>query len=50
MVTVPLLLLVVAFVCFVLSTFSVNVKHVNLVSLGLALWVLALLWPILRTL
>jgi hypothetical protein len=37
------LLLVLAFACFVLATFNVNVAGLNLVALGLALWVLTLI-------
>lgn len=40
--TVDLLLLVLAFICFVLSAVNVN-SSVNLQSAGLSLWVLSLL-------
>ncbi len=42
MITIHLVILILAFVCFVLATFGVTVR-VNLVALGLALWVLTLL-------
>lgn len=42
-----LILLVIAFVCFLLAACGVNAK-VNLVALGLAAWVLTLLLPVLR--
>lgn len=41
-VTVHLLLLILAFVCFALATAGVN-GRVNLIPLGLALWVLTLI-------
>jgi len=41
-VTVHLLLLILAFVCFLLATAGVASK-VNLLALGLALWVLTLI-------
>lgn len=44
MVTVLLLL---GFICFVVATFGVIVPRVNLVALGLALWILV---PLLQTL
>ena len=40
---VTLLLLILAFVCFILSAIGVNAPRVNLLALGLALWVLTLL-------
>ena len=43
-ITVDLILLVIAFVCFLLATFNVKTP-VNLVALGLALWVLAAIIP-----
>jgi len=41
-VSLRLVLLVVAFVCFLLATFGVTAK-INLTALGLACWVLTLL-------
>lgn len=41
--TIATVLLVLALVCFVLATFGANVPRVNLVALGLSLWVLAVL-------
>lgn len=41
-------LLLAAFICFVLATIPVVVPRINLVALGLALWVLVALigaWP-----
>lgn len=43
MLTLHLLLLLLAFVCFVLAALGVNSPRVSLLPLGLALWVLALL-------
>lgn len=43
-----LILLLLALICFVVSAFGIAVSRVNLVSLGLALWVLTVLidaWP-----
>jgi hypothetical protein len=37
------LLLVLAFICFVLAAFGVNLGRVGLLPLGLACWVLTLL-------
>ena len=42
MLTIKLVLLILAFLCFVLSTFGVGAR-VNLQSAGLAFWILALL-------
>jgi len=42
MITIQLLLLVLAFVCFLAATAGVSSK-INLVALGLALWVLTLI-------
>lgn len=42
-VSIRLFLMVFAFVCFALSAFGVSHPRVNLQSLGLAAWVLALL-------
>jgi hypothetical protein len=44
-----LILLVAAFLCFLAATFNVAAR-INLVALGLALWVLVPLVQILRTL
>lgn len=38
--TVDLVLLVAAFICFVLAAIGINSPRVNLVALGLACWVL----------
>jgi hypothetical protein len=43
-----LILLVIAFVCFLLSALNVDAKGVNLVSIGLACWVLTVLLPFVR--
>lgn len=43
MITLSVLLLVIAFICFVLAAISVPIPRVNLIALGLALWVLAVL-------
>lgn len=40
-----LILLVLTFACFVIAAFGVVVARVNLVALGLALWVLTVLIP-----
>lgn len=40
--SIHLLLYIAAFICFVLATFGVQAK-INLVALGLALWVLTLI-------
>lgn len=42
---VKLILLVLAFVLFLLAAFSVAVPRVNLMALGLAAWMLTLLVP-----
>lgn len=39
MITLYFVLLLLALVCFVASTFAVNAPRINLMSLGLALWV-----------
>jgi hypothetical protein len=41
--TIGLLLLLLALVCFVLATFGVTLGTINLVAAGLAFWVLSLL-------
>lgn len=41
MVTISLVLLIAAFILFVLAAISVPVPRVNLVAAGLACWVLA---------
>ena len=43
MVTLDLLLLVLALICFVLSALGVPSPRVNLQSTGLALWMLSLI-------
>lgn len=43
MVTIALVLLVAAFILFVLAAISIPVPRVNLVAAGLACWVLAML-------
>ena len=43
----PFILLLLGFVCFVLATIGVNAR-INLIALGLALWILVALidaWP-----
>jgi hypothetical protein len=42
-----LILLLAAFVCFLLATFNTPTR-LNLIAFGLALWVLTLLLPLLR--
>lgn len=44
---ITMLLLLLAFVCFVLAAFGVS-SRVNLVAVGLALWVLTELIPALQ--
>jgi hypothetical protein len=41
--SIQLILLLLAFIAFVLATINVPVPRVNLIGLGLALWVLSLL-------
>jgi hypothetical protein len=41
------ILLVIAFVCFLLAAFGVSVPRINFIGLGLACWVLTLLIPLL---
>lgn len=43
MVTIHLVLLLLAFICFVIAALGVPSPRVNLLALGLALWVLDLL-------
>lgn len=43
--TVELVLLIIAFICFLLATFGVALGRLNLIALGLALWVLAVILP-----
>lgn len=43
--TVKLILLVLAFILFLLAAFGVAVPRVNFMALGLACWVLTLLVP-----
>ena len=45
MITLNLLLLICAFVCFLLAAAGVSVRRVNFTALGLALWVLTLIIP-----
>jgi hypothetical protein len=45
MVTIDLVLLLLAFVCFVLAALQVPSPRANLVAVGLAFWVLSLLIP-----
>jgi hypothetical protein len=42
-ITVNLLLLILAFICFLAAAISWSVSRVNLTALGLAFWVLSLL-------
>jgi hypothetical protein len=48
MVTVSLVLLIAAFILFVLAALSVPVPRVNLLGAGLACWVLAQLLGVIR--
>jgi hypothetical protein len=43
MITVRVVLLIAAFVCLLLSALSISAPRINLQSLGLCLWVLAVL-------
>jgi hypothetical protein len=43
MITLTVLLLILAFVCFALAAFGIGAGRVNLIGAGLALWVLTLL-------
>ena len=43
MITIRLVLLILAFVCFVLAAFNVASPRVALTPAGLALWILSLL-------
>lgn len=43
MITLRLLLMVVAFVCLLLSALGVSAPRINLQSMGLALWLLAVM-------
>ncbi len=43
MISLSLLLLVLAFLCFILVAIGVPSSRINLLALGLALWVLTLL-------
>ena len=43
MITVHLILLLIAFICFLLTALGVSAPRINLLGLGLALWVLAVL-------
>jgi hypothetical protein len=42
-VNIDLILLIAAFICFVLAALNVNARGVNLVAVGLACWVLTTL-------
>ncbi|GGS68015.1 hypothetical protein ACIBIZ_44745 [Nonomuraea spiralis] len=42
---ITLLLLVLALACFVLSAFNIGGARINLLALGLALWVLSEIIP-----
>lgn len=42
-ITLNISLLLVSFVCFLLATLGVSSSRVNLLALGLALWVLSLI-------
>jgi hypothetical protein len=41
--TFDALLLLIAFILFLLAAFNVAIKHVNPIALGLAVWVLVVL-------
>lgn len=41
--SIQFILLVIAFVCFILAAFNATVPRINLVAFGLAMWVLTLL-------
>jgi hypothetical protein len=41
--SIALILLVIAFICFLVSAIGIPVPRVNLVAMGLALWVLSIL-------
>lgn len=40
---IHVILLIIAFICFILATIPVPVPRVNLTAMGLAFWVLAVL-------
>jgi hypothetical protein len=46
--TLGTILLVIAFICFILAAFNATIKKVSLLPLGLALWVLSLLLDALK--
>ena len=48
MITLNLLLLICAFVCFVIAATGYSVRRVNLIGAGLALWILTIIIPMLR--
>jgi hypothetical protein len=48
MVTINVLLLLVAFVCFVIATIGVPTSRLNVTALGLAFWVASVLLATLR--
>lgn len=41
MITIRLALLLIAFICFLLTALGVSAPRINLLGLGLAFWVLA---------
>ena len=43
MITIRLILLILALVCFMQSAFNIGAPRLNLLAAGLALWVLSLL-------
>lgn len=43
MIGIHLLLLILAFICFILAAFGVPTNRVNTLGLGLAFWVLTLI-------
>jgi hypothetical protein len=43
MITLRLLLMIVAFVCLLLAALGVAAQRINLLALGLALWLLAVI-------
>jgi hypothetical protein len=45
MITLHLILLILALLAFVMAAFNVQAPRGNLMALGLALWVLAILLP-----
>lgn len=43
MITLRLLIMIVAFICLLLSALGISAPRINLQSLGLALWLLAIM-------